>query len=279
MAEKSQWEGVEMTAGAEKRSLFAVVAAVFLCSLLAFASFIGCGGGTPPVGEPDSAVEAATAFLNALGDQDTETLRVLMSQEYLDANDIPDPITREGLVAAMGYLNSYRFTPDEDVTITGERAAVIVDLDITGKGEMEETLILSWEDGEWKVADFTALDWSQQAVAQDEENVEVELALRNFLIACIDGRTDYIFENLSQGYKDRHRLEKPWTSAEFSGVFGTARSFDFDPNEIDMMDEDAEVDVTVEFGSRGNLESETARVGLVKEGNTWLIDVFPFFIY
>ncbi len=268
-----------MAAGPEKRSLLMVVAAVFLCSLLAVVSFSGCGDGTPPENAPDTAIEAATTFLNALGDQDTETVRGLMSQEYLDANDIPDPITREGLVTAMGYLNSYRFAPDEDVTVTGERAAITVDLDITGKGEMEETLILSWEDGEWKVADFTAMDWSQQPVVEDEENVQVELALRNFLIACIDGRTDYIFEHLSQGYKDKHRLEKPWTSAEFSGIFGTARSFDFDPKEIEMGDGDAEVDVTVEFGSRGNLESETARVGLVKEGNDWLIDVFPFFIY
>ena len=268
-----------MAAGPIKRPLLAVIVAFFICSLLAIVSFSGCGDGAPPEDEPDAATAAATAFLNALGNQDAEAVRGLMSQEYLDANNVPEPLTRAELVAVMGNLNSYRFIPDEDVTIEGERAAITVDLDITGKGEMEETLILSWENGEWKVADFTAMDWSQQPVVEDEENVEVEQALRNFLIACIDGRTDYIFENLSTDYKEKHRLEEPWTSAEFSGIFGTARSYDFDANEIDMEDDYALADVTVEFGTRGNLESETARVGLVKEGSAWLIDVFPFFIY
>ncbi len=71
----------------------------------------------------------------------------------------------------------------------------------------------------------------------------------------------------------------PWNSAEFSGIFGTARSFDFDAEEIEIVDDRVDTDVTVEFGTRGNLQSETTRVGLVLEGGDWLIDTFPFFIY
>ena len=256
----------------------AVLMAAFCC-LLAVIGLAGCGDSQAPGDASTAVTETATAFLNALGDQDVGELRAFMSQAYLDSNRIPDPITREQLVAALGSLNSYRFIPEEDVTIEGDRAAITVDLDIAGKGETEETLILSWENGEWKVADFTAMDWSEQSVSQNDETADVELALRNFLVACIDGHTDYIFEHLSQDYREKHRLEKPWTSAEFSGVFGTARSFDFDTSEIAIEKDTAEVDVTIEFGSRGNLESETARVVLEKEGNAWLVDVFPFFIY
>lgn len=256
-----------------------IVAYVALAFILAFPLVAGCGGGSTPQDGVTAATDTATAFLNALGDQDYEGLRSLMSQGYLDSNGVPDPITREQLVAALGYVNSYRFIPEEDVTIEGDRAVVTVDLEVAGKGERGETLILSLENGVWKVDAFTAMDWSKQPVVQDEEQVQVEQALRDFLIACIDGNTEYIFENLSPDYKEKHRLEKPWTVAEFSGVFGTARSFDFDASEIDIEDGVAEVDVTVEFGSRGNLEPETARVGLVYEVNAWLIDIFPFFIY
>jgi hypothetical protein len=252
----------------------AVLAFMLIISLLA-----GCGGDSTPQDGVDAATDTAIAFLNALGDQDVAVLRSLMTQEYLDTNGVPDPITSEQLVAALGYVSSYRFIPEEDIAVEADRAVVTVDIEVAGKDVREETLVLSLEDGEWKVDAFTAMDWSQKPVVQDTEQVQVEQALRDFLIACVDGDTAYIFEHLSPDYKERHHLEEPWTAAEFSGVFGMARSFDFEPEEIDIEDDIAEVDVTVEFGSRGNLESETSRVALVREGRDWLVDVFPFFIY
>jgi hypothetical protein len=254
----------------------ALVSALFLAPLI---SVTGCGNSQEPGQSTAAATETGTAFLNALGDQRVDELRSFFSQEYIDSNGVPDPITRDQLITALGYLNSYRFLADEDVTIDGDRAIIIVDMDITGKGEKEETLILNMEDGEWKVNAFTALDWSKQPPQPVSESAEIEQALSDFLIACIDGRTDYIYENLSTAYKDKYHLEKPWTSAEFSGIFGTARSFDFEPSEIEIDDDVAKVDTTVEFGTRGNLDSETSQVVLVKYGNDWLIDVFPFFIY
>ncbi|WP_287154480.1 hypothetical protein [Candidatus Solincola tengchongensis] len=226
--------------------------------------------------------EAATAFLDALGDLRVEVLREMMTDEYLENNQVPDPITRNDLVAALGYLASYRFSPDRDVVLADGRATVTVALEITGKGEREETLALKFEEGAWKVDAFTALDWSRRhppSEGEEEKRAEVEQALRDFLIACLDGKTEYIFQHLSRAYKEKHRLEKPWTAAEFSGVFGTARSYDFHPEEIELEDESAQVDVTIEFGTRGNLESETSRVRLVREKGAWLIDAFPFFIY
>lgn len=260
-------------------ALSAAVLAFVLAALL----LLGCGKGEEAREKSLARItEAATAFLGALGDLRVEGLREMMTEEYLESNQVPDPITQNDLVAALGYLASYRFSPDRDVILTDERATITVVLEITGRGEREETLVLKSEEGEWKVDAFTALDWSRrpQTTGGEEENrAEVERALRDFLIACLDGRTDYVFEHLSRAYKQRHRLEKPWTAAEFSGVFGTARSYEFHPEDIEFADETAQVDVTIEFGTRGNLESETSRVRLVKEKDEWLIDAFPFFIY
>ena len=261
------------------RRRFGVTAACMALVMALTISFLAGCGGTP---ESDSAAvtEAATAFLNALGDRDVGGLRALMSQDYLDSSGVPDPITSEELIAALGYLNSYRFIPEEDITIEGDRAVITVDIELAQEGDFEETLALVLEDGVWKVDAFTAIDWSRKpVVVTDDVRVEAEQALRDFLVACIDGDTKYIFEHLSPEYKEEHRLDEPWTSAEFSGVFGTARSFDFSPEELVIEDDTAAVDVTVEFGTRGNLESETSRVGMVKEAAGWLIDTFPFFIY
>jgi hypothetical protein len=251
-----------------------------LVMALVVSVLVGCGGA--PENDSAAVTEAATYFLNALGDRDVDGLPSLMSQDYLDSSEMPDPVTSEQLIAALGYLNSYRFIPEEDIIIEGDRAVITVDIELAQKGEQEETLVLVLEDGAWKVDAFTALDWSRKPVkttATDDERVKAEQALRDFLVACIDADTDYIFEHLSLDYKEKHHLDKPWTSAEFSGIFGTARSFDFNAEEIAIVDDTAEVDVTVEFGTRGNLESETARVGLVKEAAGWRIDTFPFFIY
>jgi len=258
-----------LTAGA----LVSLLAAVLL------AVTAGCGGGGTEGDRVAAASDAAVSFLDALGNQDFATLRSMFSPQYLESNQVPDPITAEQLVAALGYVLSYRFSPGEDLAVEGDRAVVQVELEVSGKGSREETLVLSWEEGGWMVSSFTALDWSRKPREKPDERAEVEQALRDFLISCIDGRTEYIFEHLSRDYREKHRLEKPWTAAEFSGVFGTARSYDFDPAGIEIRDGTAEVDVTIEFGTRGNLESETSRVRLVKGGDDWLVDAFPFFIY
>ncbi len=258
------------------------LSAASLCAVVALALVLslapGCGGESPADSEA-AATEAATAFLNALGDRDLEGLRSFMSQAYLETGGVPDPITGEQLTAALGFMNSYRFVPEEDIAIEGERALITVDIEIAGEGTREETLALVRENGEWKVDAFTAIDWTKQPVVVDEQSAEAEQALRDFLIACVDGDTEYIFEHLSPAYRENRRLEKPWTAAEFSGIFGTARSFDFNPGELAIEDEAVEIDVTVEFGTRGNLESETTRVRMVRQQGAWLIDTFPFFIY
>lgn len=269
--------------GAGPQVRLVTILGAMLPVMLAILLLQGCGEGKENQVERFSRVtEVATAFLNALGDRQVKDLRGMMTEEYLEGSGVPDPITADDLLAALGYLVSYRFSPDRDVTLTNDRATITVWVKISGREESEETLALKLVGGDWKVDAFTALDWSKRPRPSDEEEevrVQVEQALRDFLIACLDGRTDYIFEHLSPEYRERHRLEKPWTAAEFSGVFGTARSYDFDPREIDLEEDRAQVDVTIEFGTRGNLESETSRVRLVKKGENWLIDAFPFFIY
>lgn len=249
--------------------------------LLPLASLLpaGCGQGDDLATRTSQVTEAATAFLDSLGGLRVEGLREMFSAQYLADNEVPDPLTAAQLIAALGYLNSYRFLPDQDVAVEGDRAVITVALTIQGRGEREETLAMVLEEGAWKVDGFTALDWPSRPPVEKGERAEVEVALRNFLIACVDGDTAYIFDHLSKAYKEKHRLEGPWTAAEFSGVFGKARSYDFKPEAIMMEEKAATVDVTIEFGTRGNLESETSRVRLVKDGKDWYIDAFPFFIY
>lgn len=262
--------------GSGHGSRLGAVSALIL--LFALFSLAGCGGeGTR--NDAAAVTEAATAFLNATGDRQVGELRSFMSRGYLDTSGVPDPITIEDLTAALGYMNSYRFAPDEDIVIEDERAVITVDVDLADRGETEETLVLALEEGEWRVDAFTAIDWGRRPAAGETGKIEAEQALRDFLVACIDGDTKYIFDHLSPVYKERHRLEVPWTPAEFSGIFGTARSFDYNPEELEVDEDAVSIDVTVEFGSRGNLESETSRVRMVREGTGWLIDTFPFFIY
>jgi len=262
----------------KKRS--AVMAVSLLCFLLAAVLLrCSCGGGGANGVKNSQVLEAAAAFLDACGNLEGEAVRSFLSQEYLQSNQVPESITAEDIIAALGQLNSYRLAPDTDIKVEGDRAVVTVNLSIKGREEKEETLVLRRYGGEWKVDGFTAMNWASRPVDDKKERVGVEEALRDFLIACIDKDTAYIYAHLSEGYRKKYRLEKPWTAAEFSGIFGTARSYDFDPDQISLQDGEAWVDVTIEFGSRGNLESETAEVLLIKRGNDWLIDAFPFFIY
>jgi len=256
-----------------------VMSAAVLLPVLALACAAGCGGGESAEDRAEAVSQTAMSFLDALGNQDLEGIRSMFSRDYLESNQVPDPLDRDQLTAALGYLVSYRFSPRDDLALEDDRAVVRVEVEVTGRGSREETLVLVREDEAWKVSSFTALDWSNKPRDKGDEKTEVEQALRDFLVACIDGRTDYLFEHLSRDYREKHRLEKAWTAAEFSGVFGTARSYDFDPDGIKLDGGSAEVDVTIEFGSRGNLESETSRVRLVKEASEWRVDAFPFFIY
>lgn len=257
----------------------ATAAILLICFILLGALLSGCGGSPSQEEKISEVIDTAAAFLDACGNLEAEAVRSYFSQDYLESNQIPESITPDDIIAAMGQMNSYRLSPDRDINVEGDRAVVSVVMDIKGKGEREETIILRLEDGEWRVDGFTAMDWTTRRADGREKRADIEEALRDFLIACIDQDTDYIYEHLSEDYLDKYRLEEPWTPAEFSGIFGTARSFNFDPNQIAIEDGTAEVDVTVEFGSRGNLESETSKVRLINDGSEWLIDTFPFFIY
>ncbi len=258
----------------------AALAVSLLCITL-LAAFLcgGCGGGQTQTENVSAVVDTATSFLDACGNLETGEVRSFLSPQYLESNQVPDPMTREELVAALGNINSYRLVPDADISVEGDRAVVAITMDIQGKGEGGETIVLHRQNGEWLVDGFTAMDWTSKPLTPGSEQVKVEEALRDFVTACIDLDTNYIFKNLSDAYLKKYRLEKPWTSAEFSGIFGAARSYNFNAEKIVIDDNTAEVDVTIEFGSRGNLESETAQVRLVKEGSKWLVDAFPFFIY
>jgi len=120
-----------------------------LVLMLVLPLLAGCGGS----GEQDAftaVTETSTAFLNALGEQDVEVLRSFMSQSYLGASGVPDPITTDQLVAALGYVTSYSFVPEEDVAVEGDRAVVTMDLELQGEGISEQTLVLTWRTGPGK---------------------------------------------------------------------------------------------------------------------------------
>ncbi len=162
-----------------------------------------------------------------------------------------------------------------------ERGLVTVYVDYGTFGTKEETLVLVREDG-LQVDSFTAMHWntSPPSTDTDQPNEAVAKSLRSFVKACIKGNVDYVFKNLTTTYKEDYRLSKASTAAEFAGIFGEARSYQFDQAQIKMIDQDhAEVDLTIDFGSRGNLEKETARVSLAREGGIWKVSSFPFFIY
>ncbi len=262
-----------------KRSLQTIAVLACIALLTGGLSLGGCGNAGDVQLGSQAVVESATGFLDACGNLELDKVRSFFTQDYLDKNQVPDPITPDEFDAAMGTLTSYRLDPDSDVSLQGARAIVTPALNVSGKGEKTETLILGLEGGTWKGQSFTAMDWSAKPeTTQPSGDVEVEQSIRDFVIACIDGKTEYVFAHLSSEYKNNYHLEKAWTSAEFSGIFGTARSYNFNPQDIDVNGNRAGVDVTIEFGTKGNLESQTSRVEVVREGK-WLIDNFPFFIY
>jgi hypothetical protein len=255
-----------------------LLVAVPVCLVMSALLIASCSNYSALQPDPQTVIDAVSGFLDACGNLQLDTVRSFFSQDYLSTNEVPDPITEGDLFAAMGDLSSYRLDPASDVSLQGDQAIATPALDIAGKGEKTETLIMKLEEGAWKVDSFTAMDWSSKPHVEPTGDAQAEQALSDFVVSCIDGKTDTVFANLSSGYKKKYHLDKAWTSAEFSGIFGTARSYDFDPQGISVEDGRAAVNVTIEFGTRGNLQPETARVELVKEGGNWLIDIFPFFI-
>ncbi len=265
------------------RGLLAAAVALPLCACL-LAGLAGCGGSSPE--EKRARVEeAAVRFLDACGNRDPETVLSLLSPAYREANGLGDSLSAAVLRQSVGTFLSYSFDAVAGIVVEDGRALVTVLVDYGTFGSREETLVLKREGDDWLVDGFTAMDWSKprpaEETAKDESPSDgVERALRGFVDACMGGDTEYVFKHLSDGYKARYRLTKPWTAPEFAGIFGTARGYDFAKDRIAMAGGDrAQVDVTIDFGSRGNLESETSLVSLVRDGRTWKVDVFPFFIY
>jgi hypothetical protein len=263
----------------------AAAAALLLCACL-LAGLAGCGDSSYE--EKRAQVEgAAVEFLDACGNQDPETVLSLLSPAYKEANGLGDTLGRAALRQSTESFLAYNFDAVNDIVVEDGRALVTVFVDYGTFGSREETLVLVREGDAWLVDNFTAMDWTEPPPPVEEEVVEaespaddVDRALRNFVDACLDGDTDYIFKHLSDDYKAEYRLAKAWTAPEFAGIFGTARGYDFAKDEIELIGSDrAQVDVTIDFGSRGNLESETSLVSLVRDGRAWKVDVFPFFIY
>lgn len=239
-----------------------------------------CANGLIETAKRQAAVAAVSAFLDACGEGRVEEIRGFFSESYLEQNQVPEPLHKEDLIAALGKLSSYSFKP-EDLRFEGERAVAPVRLLVGGEeDEREEFVSLEWDGSRWLVTSFTAMDWRRKPVDAQKAIAlaEARSALCGFLADCIDHRTERVFAALSRSFREKHRLERPWTRQEFSGVFGIARSYRFDPDRMIYEGEAVEVDVTIEFGSPGNLEEQTSRVRLVTENGTWKVDVFPFFL-
>jgi hypothetical protein len=270
--------------GRNRQRAAAALSVLLCCCLLA--ALAGCGGKSSYEEKRDQVEAAAANFLDACGNQDAAAIPALLSPGYREANGLGDTLSAAALQQAVGSFVAYSFDPVNDIVVEDGRGLVTVFVDYGTFGSREETLVLVREGDAWLVDNFTAMDWrmpppaEESAVETDVPEEDVERALRGFLEACLDGDTGYIFKHLSDAYKEEYRLTKAWTASEFAGIFGTARSYDFEPEEIEMIGDDrAQVDVTIDFGSRGNLESETSLVSLVLDSRTWKVDVFPFFIY
>jgi len=253
---------------------------VMVMALFLLAS-ISCGGGG--LGEEAirrGAAETIRRFLEACGERRADEVRHLLSRSYLEENRVPDPLGEDELEAALGRLEHYRFDPAE-MRVEGSRAVAPVYLGLRGEEvEREEVVSLDWDGSRWLVDSFTAMDWRRKRPSPEKAIAlaEAQSALRAFLADCLDHRTDKIFTALSSSFRERYRLGRPWTREEFSGIFGTARSYRFHPERMTYADGTVDVDVTIEFGSPGNLEEQTSRVRLVQEQGTWKVDSFPFFL-
>jgi len=277
---------LQATAGARggalrKRSAAAVVR-LALVALLCLLAAAGCGGASGPTPEEVklSLEEAAVRFLDACMKPDPQAVLEMLTSGYKEDNAVPESLTREELLRVEGTFVGYSFDPSEDILLQDSgRHLVTAELDYAVWGKRVETLVLV-DEGGWRIDGFTAFNWEALGEGGELPGAEAEKKLRAFLDACLDGNTDYVFKNLTEDYKREYRLERPWTAAEFSGIFGKARGYQLDPAGVRITKEgEAEADVTITFGSHGNLEDQTSRVVLLRQGGTWKVDAFPFFIY
>lgn len=255
---------------------------VILLFVILFSTLTGCGEKTSaPEARRNKVERTAATFLDACGNLDTAQVIAMLSARYREECGLNEVLTKEELSRALGNFSGYRFEPDKDIILEDCHALVTVTIDYGTYGQREETLVLVEENG-YKVENFTALRWESPPINQEDDDV-ADTALRElkaFLDACLRKDTKYIYEHLSTSYKEEHRLSRPWSAAEFAGIFGEARSYQIAEESVGVTGGlRAEVEVTIYFGSRGNLESETSRVELVVETATWRIGKFPFFIY
>ncbi len=248
-----------------------------LLALILVVGIAGCGSSAA------SPAEIAQRFVEACNNLDAAAVLAVLAPAYKQDQGVPDSLTSEQLAKALKPNTRLTVDASQNVSVEGERAVLILSADAgEGTASSGQTLVLTKSEGAWWVDGCTALNWTsitQGAGGSSADRAAVETQLKSFLNACIDSNTTYVFSNLSASFLADHNLTKPWTAGEFSGIFGTARSYNFSPAAITFASTDeAKVNVTVEFGTRGNLESESADVILVREKGTWKVDSFPFFI-
>ncbi len=255
-----------------------LIAMLFLGLPAVATGLAGCGTSPGPG-------ETAQRFVDVCNNRDAASLLAMLSASYREQQSVPESLTSAQLEQALKPYTRLTMDTGQNASLESDRAVMILSAD-TGENTSTsgQTLVLTKTEGTWKVDGCTALNWAS-VVSRNEggtsaDRAAVETQLKNFLNACIDGNTNYLFNNLSAEFLADHSLTKPWTSAQFSGIFGTARSYDFSPQAIEFPGADkAQAKVSVEFGTRGNLQSESADVTLVREKGTWKVDAFPFFIF
>ena len=249
-----------------------------VCLPLVAVGVAGCGSNALSPGE------TAQRLVAACNNRDAASLLVLLAPSYKEGQGVPDSLTSAQIEKALKPYTRLSMDTSQSASLESDRAVIILSAD-TGENTAStgQTLVLTKTEGAWKVDGCTALNWStvaQGTSGNSPDRAAVETQLKYFLNACIDSNTTYIFNNLSEGFLSDHSLTKPWTTGEFSGIFGTARSYDFSPEAISLPNaNEAKISVSVEFGTRGNLQSESADVILVREKGTWKVDNFPFFLF
>ncbi|MHB8781179.1 MAG: hypothetical protein ACYC55_07320 [Candidatus Geothermincolia bacterium] len=249
------------------------MALALLLALALLAAAAGCGRE-----DGETTEDVAARFLDACNSGDAATVLALLSPGYRADSGIPETLTGEQLGAALDGRTGFALTPDQQPQPYQGKFIAIV----SAQDGQAETLVLEPAESGWLVANFTAFDWT--AIGSDLPDEAARGAavtrLRDFLNACLDANTRYIFEALSAAFKDEHELEELWTASQFSGIFGAARSFEFDQALLTFDSETrGTIPVSIEFGSRGNLETESGDVVLVFENGLWRVDHFPFFIF
>ncbi len=259
------------------KTRYALLAALMLSFAVLVAGLAGCGTSTSPA-------DTARRFVDAVNNRDAAALLALLTPAYKQDQGVPDSLTGAQIEKALKPNTRLTLDTSQAASLEGDRAVIILSADAgDGTASSGQTLVLTKTEGAWRVDGCTALTWppvTPDVNVTNADRAAVETQLKYFLNACIDSNTTYIFSNLSARFLADHNLTKAWNAAEFAGIFGTARSYNFSPASITFSTTDeAKVNVTIEFGTRGNLESESGDVILVREKGTWKVDSFPFFIF